>query len=311
MSVIGWKKKKKILWILFGAGIVGVPMLCVVIFLTAEHMHLKTEVSEYRKRFASSNIGMAFCLKNEKKAGEVIRESDLAMVNLSGDTKTLLPEVKAQDLVGKLVKVDLKEGSMLTEQVVGEKETAGNDVRRITFTRISYAKDLKKGEYADIRISFPNGEDYIVVRHKKILKVGNAAIEEKDEMEGNALSLFMSETELLRVSSALVDTEQYEGAYVYAVPYRDTFQEASQITYPVNMQVFSLMGWDPNVERYDGVDSLEEIEKREEQLRSQLETNLLPYRKEQVPTSEDTKITESVSKDASWENDGKTEEFFP
>ena len=64
----------------------------------------------------------------------------------------------------------------------------------------------------------------------------------------SAVLLFKSfEEDLLRLSSARVDENLFEGTYLYAVIYQADFENAAVTTYPVNPQVFTLMQWDPNI----------------------------------------------------------------
>ena len=71
-----------------------------------------------------------------------------------------------------------------------------------------------------------------------------------NEDEGTSvcgIALNLSEEDLLRLSSARVDENLFEGTYLYAVIYQADFENAAVTTYPVNPQVFTLMQWDPNI----------------------------------------------------------------
>lgn len=267
MSVAGWKKKKQTVWILLGA----CPFMICALFLLFLQVHLKRELRFYKQKAEQKTYSTAYCLKSEKKAGEIIEESDLEPVTLSAEADKNLPSFRLKDLTGKVAKVDMKRGSIISGVLLTKKENAGADRRVCTYSEIKYSADIQKGSYADIRISFPNGEDYIVARHKELLAVSE---------EGCELTFCLGEAELLRLSSAFVDFRQYENTKIYAVAYRDNLQEASLITYPVNLQVYELAGWDPNVLENDGVDSIENVRKNERQLREQLEKNLENYRLE-------------------------------
>lgn len=296
MSVAGWKKRKQTVWILLGAG----PLLVCVLFLLIFQMHLRRELKVYKQKVEQKTYSTAYCLKSDKKAGELIKESDLEQITLSSEANQKLPSFRLEKLVGKVAKVDMKEGSIVSEILLAKQENAGVDMRVCTYSEIAYSGDIKEGGYADIRISFPNGEDYIVVRHKELL-----AISEEDR----ALTLCLSEAELLRLSSAFVDSRQYENTKIYAVAYRDNLQEASLITYPVNPQVYILTGWDPNVLENDGVDSIESVSRGETDLRQQLEENLAAYQMEGAAGLKH--IGEEVQTDHSEQAESEMDEFFP
>ncbi len=308
MSVAGWKKKKQTAWILLGAGAIGTPLIICMFFLIVSQLHLKQELKGYKQKVEQKTFGEAYCLKNDKKAGDVIKESDLERITLSADAGKKLPSFRLEELMGKVVKVDMAKGSIVSRTLLTERENAGEDVRICTYTEIDYSGDVTAGSYADIRISFPNGEDYIVVRHKELLDVSK---------EERALTFCLGEAELLRLSSAFVDMEQYKDTRIYAVAYRDTLQEASVITYPVNPQVYALTGWDPNVMENDGVDSIEEGSRKEMEFREQLEKNLTAYRLESAPDSAAETENASSERDTdrlqtdSKQSENEMDEFFP
>ena len=296
MSVAGWKKRKQTVWILLGAG----PLLVCVLFLLIFQVHLRRELKLYKQKVEQKTYSTAYCLKSDKKAGELIKESDLEQITLSSEAEQTLPSFLLEKLVGKVAKVDMKEGSIVSEILLAKQENAGEDMRICTYSEIEYSGDIREGGYADIRISFPDGEDYIVVRRKELL-----AISEED----HALTLCLSEAELLRLSSAFVDSRQYENTKIYAVAYRDNLQETSLITYPVNPQVYILTGWDPNVLENDGVDSIESVSRSETDLRRQLEENLAAYQMEGTAGLEN--IGEEVQTDRSEQAESEMDEFFP
>lgn len=308
MSVAGWKKKKQTTWMLLGAGTIGIPLMLCALLLIISQLHLRQELKVYKQKVEQKTFGAAYCLKSEKKAGDVIKESDLEQITLSAEADRQLPSFQLDELTGKVAKVDMAKGSIVSKVLLTERENAGEDVRVCTYSEIEYSGDIGAGSYVDIRISYPNGEDYIVVRHKELLTVSE---------EEHALTFCLGEAELLRLSSAFVDMEQYKDTKIYAAAYRDTLQEASVITYPVNPQVYELTGWDPNVLENDGVDSIEGKSRKETELRQQLEKNLTAYRLESAPDPE----AEAVSGVSGSETDrlqtgneqseNEMDEFFP
>ena len=88
----------------------------------------------------------------------------------------------------------------------------------------------------DIRITFPDGEDYVIAGHKKIVK----RIE-------NSILINVNEEEILKMASAEVDKNVYQGTKIYAVLYVKDYQETAKSDYPVNASVIELGSWDPNL----------------------------------------------------------------
>ncbi len=304
MSVAGWKKKKQIVWVLIGAG----PLLICVFLLLFLQIHLRRELKLYKKKVEQKAYSTAYCLKSEKRAGELINESDLEQITLSTEVNQELPSFRLENLIGKVAKVDMKKGSIISEILLAKEEDAGGDRRVCTYSEIEYSSDIQKGSYADIRISFPNGEDYIVIRHKELLAVSE---------EERGLTLCLGEAELLRLSSAFVDSRQYEDTRIYAVSYQDNLQQASLTTYPVNPQVYALTGWDPNVLENDGVDSIADVSQSETKLRETLEKNLEAFRtKNPADWKEEEEKTVDTVQDDWAQTDGEQSEsegngFFP
>ena len=66
--------------------------------------------------------------------------------------------------------------------------------------------------------SFPNGEDYVVIRQLPV----EAILTHEETAYGITVSI--SEEDLLRLSGARVDVNCYEGTYLYAAVYQATKQ---------------------------------------------------------------------------------------
>jgi len=125
-----------------------------------------------------------------------------------------------------------------------------SDIREQEFHFFQLPTYLDDSQYIDVRISFPNGEDYIVLTKKKVQKVN---------LETNTLWLWLSEKEILQISSATVDAYIQEGTTIYTTLYVEpSLQEAAIVTYPVNPSVLILIQNNPNIiEEAKGVLSIE------------------------------------------------------
>ena len=108
-------------------------------------------------------------------------------------------------------------------------------------------------KFLDIRIRFPNGEDYIVTEGKTITY-----------MTDKGFYMCLNEKEVQMLSSARTDVEVYEGAMLYLSSY-DKKQENGLTDYPINLFVLSYYG------QY--FQNTEEIYNR----RIQLEENLITF----------------------------------
>lgn len=119
-----------------------------------------------------------------------------------------------------------------------------DDIRLHNYSYIRLTDKIEKGDYVDIRISFANGADFILLAKKKV-----ADIRYGQEENGilSTLWLYVSEEEILRLSSAAVDAYINEGCSIYAIRYAEASQRQAYVNYPVNEVVRQLMDSDPNI----------------------------------------------------------------
>ena len=146
--------------------------------------------------------------------------------------------------------------------------------RYLELSDIRLPESVHTNNLIDIRISFPTGEDYIVLNQQRVLSL----LKEDEETSVCGIALNLSEEDLLRLSSARVDENLFEGTYLYAVIYQADFENAAVTTYPVNPQVFTLMQWDPNIVSLFTV-------KKEQEKRSVLENHLQLFTQKEMGNS--------------------------
>lgn len=307
MSITGWKKRKKLARFMAVYSLVGIPFLLVFIFLGSRCHDLARELKAYEDQESGISKQTGFVLKCSKNAGQPIDEKDLVEVELVGGKEEKIVSVAAEDLIGKCCKISLPAGSFLTEEVLTEWEEYKGDMRKQTFRQIVYTNDIKAGDRIDIRIAFPTGEDYIVIRKKEVIQIATGT-EGEDLSEEGSLTFYLGEEELLRLSSAFIDVDTYPGTEVYAVSYVDNFQEPALITYPMNQKVYDLALWDPNITEPLQEESILSV--NEVKLRTVLEKNLqsLFQDGEVLSETEFNKTELSTEKEETYD---ETVEFFP
>lgn len=248
-----------------GAMIVGLPLLIMTVLFFYGNQAARQQIKEYQKKEAGQLTYPVYILKNDKLPGEKIESSDLQCIDIIGHESDIFQVLSSRDTIGKSARIALHRGMVLTDALVTD-EFPEKDTRKLEFSYIQFPQSLKEGEFVDIRISFPNGEDYIVVGNKRALSVGHP-----DNAGGiQFLELMVGEEELLKLASAKTDAEQYPNTIVYAVKYVAEEQEKPIDTYPVNPFVYQLSQWDPNV-----VQAV--IESQNIQYRQTLEENLLLF----------------------------------
>lgn len=237
-------RTKKLIW----AGVIGASVMLVIsavggyLFYTkSQERELKLK-EEYRKEIAALNETaklneVGYALKEDVGQGIKITEDMLVPV-------TLPKAAKAEDDLGPIevntvnfyTRTDLKASTTLVRSMVYEEEPISNDVREGEYAFIELPTKLKQDDYVDIRIQFPNGDDFIFLSKKKV-----------KEVTGLTMWMNMNEGEQLTMSSAIVDAF-VEEAKIYAMPYVDgPMQRESTITYPVKTNVLDLIKNSPNI----------------------------------------------------------------
>lgn len=192
------------------------------------------QIAEYEQWAKANNE--VYSINRDVAAGDLIDSSMLQKVAVPNMAKAE-NIVFVSEIDGNVyAKVDMTKNTILTESVIYEDEMLENDVRKTEYGLIVLPTKLAAEDYVDVRIQFPNGDDYILLSKKTVQDVKNEVV-----------WMNLDEGELLTMSSAIVDA-YLEQAKIYAVQYVDgKVQEASQVTYPVKANVLELIQESPNI----------------------------------------------------------------
>ena len=103
---------------------------------------------------------------------------------------------------------------------------------------------LQTGEYIDVRLRLPDGQDLIVVSHKQVTIPELA----DGTLSANNIIFDLSEEEILMMSCAIVESYKMEGSMLYATKYVEPgIQDAATPTYLPNDVTITLIHNDPNI----------------------------------------------------------------
>lgn len=142
-----------------------------------------------------------------------------------------------------IAKIDMNMNTVLTTDMIARGALLGDDVRKQEYNAVVLPIDLVTGDYVDIRMQLPTGQDFIVVSKKE---VEIPFVEGMDSVD--TIWLNLSEDEILSMSCAIVETYRINGTKLYATKYTDPgMQEASIPTYPINAETRDLIIGNPNV----------------------------------------------------------------
>ncbi len=246
MSIIRFRMKNKIYAGVIGGLIVAILSSLGYIFLiNYQSKQLKMIKAEYEielttaqqalqeQQAVSSKIVVTI---GDLKAGDTISSKQLttAFVSRKGAPTNAIADPK--QLIGKIIKIDAGKGTALTPAMVYAEGATPKDLRSREYSVLELPGKLKKGDFVDVRIGFPNGSDYIVLSKKKV-----------EDLSGTTVWYNINESELLAMSSAIVDA-YLQGARLYAISYADPYMQEKAIpNYPANTDVINLIQSDPNV----------------------------------------------------------------
>ena len=185
-----------------------------------------------------------------------------------------------------VAKVDMNANTVLTSSLVSRtEEITSDDLRKEEYNVISLPVDLAPGEYVDIRLMLPNGQNYVVVSKKKVtIPVVN------DQYLSDTIQMNLTEEEIMIISSAIVENFKTSGSKLYATRYTEAgMQEAATMTYYPNSDVQSAIQNDPNIV----IKAIQGILKNREQIRKSIDSAIHENEstEENMSTKTETSIT--------------------
>lgn len=261
MAVIRLRRRNLILAASLGLIVGLVPTGILGAYFYNRMDYYKTEWKIASQELDSRKLHTVYMLKEPGKKGDEISAEHLVECEVYTRTEVDFLEDPAELAGGKL-KSDTGVHAILQRDMVIH-ETLPDDVRLHEFAFVELNSEMEEGGYVDIRITFPNGEDYIVAEHKRI-----------EKREESSIFIHVSEEEILLLSSARVDMEAYKGSRVYAILYADDYQNPATKDYPANQHVCELADWNPNIVK-------EVFTQENKEKRSALEVNLNEFLSEE------------------------------
>lgn len=194
------------------------------------------------------------------------------------------------DSVPIVAKVDMNANTLITTDLISRGDSVvQDDVRKQEYNVVILPIDLTTGDYIDIRLMLPNGQDFIVVSKKE---VEIPVLGDTDSLD--TIWVNLSEDEILHMSSAIVDAAKINGAKLYATKYTEPgMQNAATPTYVVSAEASALLQSDPNVLE----SAMEAIRNRYNvALRNDYINNVINSNVDQADSNLQTNMEESITK---------------
>ena len=224
------------------------------------------EISEnYTQEIASLNETIAkygtettvYTVKAAVKAGDEITEDSLVTMVSYSSLMTEQYVTNPSDIVGKYYKIAVNPGTpIMHDMAMDEDLDDSTRIRDVCLDRMTVG--LSVGDYIDIRITMPYGDDYVVLSHKRVYAINASSIQ-----------LYMSEYEWNVYQGALIDyfLNSAYGCTLYGDKYVEPgIQQEAIPFYAVPTNIAALLQKNPNIVDKDGAASLNEWRASIEQL---------------------------------------------
>ncbi len=207
---------------------------------------------EKEKEEEEGTLTYAYRLKSNVKSGEEItldKVESVLVTEKAVPTGAFAAKTKIVDSNGKETwhdsafpsgyksKLDLNAGTILADSFVYADEQLTNDVRYAEYNMLVLPTKVAVGDYIDIRLTLPNGQDLIVVSKKEV-----------KTLLGDTIGLELSEGEILMMESAIVEAYIMTSSKLYAIQYVEPgMQDAAVKTYTPTESVQNLIAADGNI----------------------------------------------------------------
>ena len=143
-----------------------------------------------------------------------------------------------------IAKVDLYKNTVITIDLISKSdEQTTNDLRNVEYNMFVLPSQLESGEYIDVRLSLPSGQDYIVVSKKQV---------DIPEIDGiystDTITMKLTEGEIIAMNNAIVEAYRILGSQLKVVTYTEAgIQDAATPTYVPTQAVMQLIESNPNI----------------------------------------------------------------
>lgn len=199
---------------------------------TAQVMELQQKISSY-----GSDVQCVTVISSVKP-GDIVTEDVLDYVTIPSSVVTDQFVTDTSDVIGRVFKIGVNAGTPLMSNMTMV-EVLDDDMRDrdITLDRITVG--LRVGDYIDIRITMPYGDEYVVIPHKRVYAINE-----------NTIKLYLSEYEWALYQGAMIDyylNESY-GCTIYADRYIEPgLQNAAIAYYAPPSNIAAMIAKNPNI----------------------------------------------------------------
>lgn len=233
-------RKRKKLRILIIIAVIVIASLCVLLYFMYDRGKKMEEKAAALQSELEANTQTVFVAKKTIERGSVLtnvgEEANVEQQVIYTGLESY-NYITADDL-GDIAIIDIASGTPIMYSMVTEVAIA-NDTRDYEVAAVNIATDQRANDVIDVRITFPDGSDYVVLAKKRLTALS---------LENSVFSIQLNEEEILRYTCAMVDAFTNTGARLYTTKYiEENIQEEAIPNYPVRDVTRNLIVSDPNV----------------------------------------------------------------
>lgn len=208
-----------------------IMLLIAAVIIAVLYFTVFSEMFAGNTSTGKGGIVYAYRLTSAIKSGEEIDASKVEMVKVSA--KDLPADYINENIDVTLYKskINLQAGTFLSASLLYSGEGISDSTRLVEYNMLTLPSNLSVGDYIDVRFTMPSGQNYIVLSKKQVKKI-----------QGTTITLYLTEDEILMMSSAVIESYVMKASNLHAVQYIQAgTQEASTPTYAVNSDVYQLI----------------------------------------------------------------------
>jgi len=208
----------------------------VIIFIGKKSLdQYKQQISQYEQELQSNQQTVYVAVEEIPKGSPVSANNIMQQTIYTGLEQSYYMQAES---IGSLAIADIKANEPIMANMVSPIEFT-DDLRNYEVTVAHLATTQQENDFVDVRVMFPNGDDYVILGKKRIQDM---------HLTTNVFSTLLNEDEILRMSSAIVDAYTTTGARIYTTKYLEpNVQVAAIPNYPVKVNIIDLINQDPNI----------------------------------------------------------------
>lgn len=205
---------------------------------TQNQILVQTNASIQASLDSIGQMTTVYQVKYNRQGGTPIDKNDLVQVSvpLSSLGKTSITD--ASMFNGNFYKIDINPGTIITTDMIMEPDDNTTHMKMTREIKLdSFPLGMVEGDWFDLRCMLPNGEDYVVLAHKRIIY-----------MYDDTITIQVSEEENQIINSLFMDLATYSscGFFAYVTNYLEPGLDKSIAYYPVQHEIENMLRFSPN-----------------------------------------------------------------